>query len=478
VARQPKQRAIGRRDVRAYLEAQTADILVDLLLDAAERDARTWDRLALAAASEGSRAQRLATLRLSVDRAVATLDDVRWDEMWDYTTGIEEAVDGIERVLRDGHAADAVDASEHALAAVEEAMQHVDDSGGQMGAVLERLQGIHLRACRAAKPDPVALAERLYEWECSGDWDTFSGAARIYSRVLGAAGRARYRELAEAEWSQLPALGPGEPGYAGRRYALTRVMEELARNVDELVDVIAHNLSSGHQFLRIAESYRDADRSDEAVVWAERGLAAFANAPDGRLADFLADERARRGEHHEAARLMWEAYARHPCLATYRRLRLHAVPAGDWPERRQRALVFLQAQLTRRGAAHTARRHPAWHTADRSELVRILLWDDDPEAAWSEAQAGGCEHGLWLKLAEQRRADHPEDALAVYQARVDPTIARAKNDAYQEATRYVVEVRGLLAALGREGEFASYLADLRVRHGRKRNLMKLLDALP
>jgi len=144
VARQPEQRAIGRRDVRAYLEAQTADILVDLLLDAAERDARTWDRLALAAASEGSRAQRLATLRLSVDRAVATLDDVRWDEMWDYTTGIEEAVDGIERVLRDGHAADAVDASEHALAAVEEAMQHVDDSGGQMGAVLERLQGIHL----------------------------------------------------------------------------------------------------------------------------------------------------------------------------------------------------------------------------------------------------------------------------------------------------------------------------------------------
>jgi hypothetical protein len=39
-------------------------------------------------------------------------------------------------------------------------------------------------------------------------------------------------------------------------------------------------------------------------------------------------------------------------------------------------------------------------------------------------------------------------------------------------------VRGLLAALGREGEFASYLADLRVRHRRKRNLMKLLDALP
>jgi uncharacterized Zn finger protein len=205
---------------------------------------------------------------------------------------------------------------------------------------------------------------------------------------------------------------------------------------------------------------------------------AFADAPDRRLADFLADERARRGEHGEAERLMWEQYARHPCLATYCRLRLHAVPAGDWPERRQRALVLLRAQLTGRNTEHAARRHAAWHAADRSELVRILLWDGDPEAAWSEAQAGGCEQALWLELAERRRADHPEDALAIYQARVDPTIARAKNDAYKEARRYVIEVRGLLAALGREGEFASYLADLRVRHRRKRNLMKLLDALP
>jgi hypothetical protein len=248
---------IGRRELGAYLGAQTHDALVELLLDAADSDGRLRDRLFMAAASGGPRAERLATFRASVDAAVSTRGFVSWDEMWDYSSGIDESIDGLERLLGDGHADDVVELAEYALAAVEAAMQEVDDSSGYMGGILDRLQEMHLKAFRRAKPDQRALAERLFAWELNGDWDTFTGAFGTYSRVLGKVGRKRYRELAEEEWSMVPAREPGtERGSSTRSCAITRIMEALVRDVDELVAVMSRDLASGHQFLRIAAAMR------------------------------------------------------------------------------------------------------------------------------------------------------------------------------------------------------------------------------
>jgi len=468
---------VGRRDLRAYCLAQTQDALVDLLLDAADRDTRLRDRLLMAAASDGSRATRVATFRAGIDRAVATRGFVSYSEMWDYASGIDEAIDGLERLLAQGEARDVLELAEYALPAVEGAMQEVDDSSGHMSGLLERLGELHLKACRRAKPDQAALAERLFAWELHGDWDTFSGAAERYARVLGKAGRARYRELAEAAWANVPARGPGdERGYAGQRYSITRIMETLARDVDELAGVMARDLASGSQFLRIAEAYRAAGRDDDALAWATRGAEASAESPDGRLVDFLADERARRGEHAEATRLMWEAYARHPGLEAFRKLKERAKPAGEWEERRTLALELLRAWQARE-ANERAPHLRAWPARDRSELVRIFLWEDDVDAAWRKANEGDCTPELWIELAQRRRRQHPEDALQVYRTRIEPTIERKNNDAYRQAVVHVREIHALLSTLGREDEFPMYVADLRARHQRKRNLVKLLDAL-
>jgi hypothetical protein len=64
--------------------------------------------------------------------------------------------------------------------------------------------------------------------------------------------------------------------------------------------------------------------------------------------------------------------------------------------------------------------------------LRIFLWMGAVDAASQEAQAGGCSAALWLELAERRREHNPADALHIYQTRVDPTIERKKNNAYQE----------------------------------------------
>ena len=84
---------------------------------------------------------------------------------------------------------------------------------------------------------------------------------------------------------------------------------------------------------------------------------------------------------------------------------------------------------------------------------------------------------LWLQLAKLREKEHPADTVPVYQRLVEPIIAQMKNPAYEEATLMIRHIRELMYSIGQKAEFAAYLAQVRLRHKPKRNLMKLLDNL-
>lgn len=114
---------------------------------------------------------------------------------------------------------------------------------------------------------------------------------------------------------------------------------------------------------------------------------------------------------------------------------------------------------------------------DHSELVQIFLWEGEVEVAWREAKEGGCSNELWLELAAGREEDHPEDALSIYEARIEPLIQQTNNKAYKEAYELLLKVRSLMRRLGREQEFDEYLEVLRAEYKRKRNFMKLLDGI-
>ena len=74
---------------------------------------------------------------------------------------------------------------EHALGRIEKILGNADDSDGELSGCLADLQALHLRACEAARPDPEELAARLFEWETTGDWEVFYGAAETYAGVFG-----------------------------------------------------------------------------------------------------------------------------------------------------------------------------------------------------------------------------------------------------------------------------------------------------
>jgi uncharacterized Zn finger protein len=471
--------AVTMDDARTYLSGQDKSALVEMLVDRAMKDDRLRQSLFIKAAKKSSKGLDLVTYRRAIDDAVEPDGFVDYRSAYDYARGIEEAIDSVEELLKEGHPAEVIELAEHALKAVEKAMGSVDDSDGYMGGILERLQDLHHKACKKTKPDPEALAQRLFQWELRTDYDTFHGAAETYADVLGKKGLTVYRTLAEAEWVKVPALGPGrdDPEKYGKRFRITHIMETLARQTGDVEAVVAvkkRDLSLAYHYLQIAETYKNAGKHDLALEWAERGAKAFPERTDSRLRDFLAGEFHRRKRHDEAMALIWAEFTESPSLKQYVNLKAHAERIGQWELWREKALEYLRERIGRAKSESQKDRGAWYRKADHSELVRIFLWEIDVEAAWREAQEG-CSNDLWLELAAKRDKDHPEDALPIYQRQIEPTLDRKNNEAYAETISLLRKVRELMVRLERKDEFTNYLDKVRAAHKPKRNFMKLLD---
>jgi len=468
--------------VRAYLLSLKKAQLIDLVVAAAEQDDLLRGRLLVDAADRSGSGLDVEIHRSAIERAIDAGEFVDYHQMYGYAQGIERVVDSLQALLVAGHAPEVVELCEYAMAYLEDALGHVDDSDGYLGEIRDRLGGLHHSACVAAKLNPVELAKRLFQWELHSEWDGFYGAAATYADVFGKAGLAEYRRLGEEMWSRVPALGPGDDRDSdeGFRFRITHIMEalaELSGDLDELVEVKARDLSSAYSFVVIAEDLVKAGRHDDALAWAERGVKAFPVRTDNRLREILAEEYQRRERHDEARELMWAAFEERPGLDTYKRLADRANRTDRWQEWRAKALKKLRANASapvRTPRTSRARAYGQW-SEDRSELVEVFLWEGDVETAWQEAVAGGCSPALWLELAGRRERDRPDEVIPVYQREIERVIDQKDNRSYEEAVRLLRKVRALMVRAGKEPEFAPYAAGVRATHKPKRNLMKLFD---
>ncbi|MFI5398383.1 MAG: SWIM zinc finger domain-containing protein [Candidatus Binatia bacterium] len=476
-----KQRSVTMDDVRAHLDRQDKTALVKLLLDHAMDDDRLRERLLMRTAREGKKGINLETFRKAIDHAIEPGEFVDYHSMYEYTRGIMEIIDSIADLLKDGHAAEVVELTEHGISAVEDCLGSVDDSDGHLGGILEQLQELHHRACRKAKLDPITLAERLFAWELRTDWDVFYGAAATYKDALGKQGLARYRQLAEDEWARVPALSARskDTDRYSKRFRITHIMETLAQatgDVDVLIAVKSRDLSHAYAYLQIAETLRAAGRLDEGLEWAERGVKAFPERTDSRLREFLADEYHRRRRHDDAMNLIWAAYMEAPHLEHYKKLKKHADQNTEWPRWRDKALAFLRTEIARRREEGSKRAAPWWSARiDNSDLVSIFLWEKNAKTAWQEANDGGCSNDLWMRLAGLREKQYPEDAIPIYQRQLEATINQKNNDAYNEAVTLLRKVQRLMSRGDKQPAFAAYLTTVRTAHKLKRNFIKLLD---
>ena len=456
-------------DLLDFLTAQDSAWLAGELLRAAAADPLLRARLDVAAGGDAREVVDEKPLRARLARTIRIDGYVGYREAYSYSQDVEAELEQVSRLIEQGFPDAAMRLAEYALKLLEDAAGLVDDSDGEVGGVMSRTAEIHLEACRAGEPDPVRLAEFLVDRAVNSDHEVFLDALPDYAGVLGPEGMARYRELVEAAWRGLPPKRPRD--YGVRRFAVTHLMERLADlegGADALIAVLERDVTSGYDVLRIAQRLCADGRDDEALQWLDRGMAEFS--PDERVRSMAAECHVRSGRRSAAEELLWQNFVARPGLPTYRAL--HEVAADNFPAWRGRALALL-GEVPSTAARFSAR--PYLQPAGRSDLVEVLLWEDEIEAAWRAAVDGGCRDELWLRLARARAATHPADGIPILTAAADQRIDHKNRAAYQEAAKLLVEAGVLFARCDRSDDFRSHLAGLRAAHRPKRALREELD---
>ena len=481
---------ITEKEIARVLDSTDKATLVALILEWLQEEPGLYTKLknytALAMGPEAAVHQ--ATL--SLQQAIRIRRFVDYHEAGGYAGTVHSAIDLVEQLLISGHALLVIQLCETALHWLAAATGNIDDSDGQMTELMERLQQIHLRACEAARPDPVELAGRLFRAELLAEYGEFHGSAETYADILGPKGLQAFRKLADEEWANVPVRIP-EQGEVKRRrerlvegrngYSITSIMMSLARqsgDVEQVVSILERDLASAYQYLLIAEAYRRAGNADKALEWAERGVAAFPERTDGRLRLFLAEEYQGRGRHQEAIRTVWLEFLDHASLDSYKLLEQFARKDDDWDEWRQRALRHIRRDLESKPdpkRANAMVHSWAHHKRDHSLLVEIFLYKGKFEEAWQEARDGGCSDGLWLRLAKGRETTMPEEAIPVYLRLAEAGILNAPNHRYDDAVKLLERAAQLRQDLGQGAEFRGYLDTLRKTYKAKRNFQKLIE---
>ena len=473
-----KKRQDPWRDIRAYLTTQAPDALIDLLLEVAQRDDRLYRLLLLQAERTGGAGDVATAFRRAIDDATQIHGFVDWREAATFAGNIDQVADSLAELLKPDTAATLIELADYAIERLESSLEEIDDSNGEIGAIACRLGELHFKACAMTRPEPAALAERLFRLATTLPFGLCSFDATTYGAPLGKAGLRRYRELAEAEWRTVKSRESND-SYDARRARITRIMEQLAEargDVEALVAIKAHDLSSSYGYLDIAQIWAKAKQPDKALDWAERGLKAFPERPDNRLRDFLVVAYLKSRRNDEALQLTWVQFEERPGLEHYKKLQQVAEKLGVWPVQRTRALSLV-AEVIARAATTTTRWKLQPSTPDHSLRVEIALWEEDLDTAWAVAHEGVCDRNLLIALAGKLENSRASDAVSLYRRVVPAILGQTNNAAYAEAIKLIRGVGRLMRAQDQSRPFSDYLAELRVQFKAKRNFIKLLDGL-
>ena len=210
-------------------------------------------------------ADRVAILRGEADSVLRTRRhlDYREANAWAFDAGA--VVDEIEAEAAANPSRELLKLIELSVGRVVKVILKSDDSSGLMGDVAHRLLAIHVQVSLAGVAEPKALARWMIKFGFD-DQDFFTIDPVLYAPALADKGMAAYRKAVAERLAQ-----------ARVPFAVENAIERLAvldGDVEAIVALLGQDLSSPHQYTRVAEAMLELGRDDDALRWAERGIEA------------------------------------------------------------------------------------------------------------------------------------------------------------------------------------------------------------
>jgi uncharacterized Zn finger protein len=392
----------------------------------------------------------LTQLRTEVDTRLRTPRFLDYWESSEWARAATPVVAAIGDLLAVSPSAELLGLIERAIGHVVKVILRADDSNGEIGGLVAALLEFHVLVCDSGVADPVKLARWMVRFTFD-EQDFVVLDPKRYAGALGETGLAVYRK--EIDRRRRAGEQPFALRYADERLAV------LEGDVDKIIRLLGGDLTSPYQFIQVTEAMVELGRDDDALSWAQRGIAESGGWQVAQLYDLAAAAFLRRGAPGEVVRLRWEEHRRMTSSTTYALLRQAAETTGVWDSERSSARSVLEAE-------------------DLGGLVDALLVDQEPAAAWRVTEDHpGWDPGQrrWKRLAESREPTHPADAMVVYCRLAEVELETTGRTAYTRAAVLLREARRAADAAGRRQQFSEHVAALREQFRKRPALIEILD---
>jgi len=442
---------------------QDRDRIAEALVEWAQADPGMHARLLLFLANKNSPDAGFEVVRRTFRLA---LDPNQYPDEDTWMSAVSTGIDMLEETIPPELSSELVLLCEDALEQVVATMTELGGLTEDADDLLRRIEELHYQACLEAKPDPEALAGRLFDWEMRSVYDVFFDAPQRYAPVLGEKGLLRFRELVEDGWSK--ASKDPKDGDSETLLMLFDSLAEVSGNLDERIEAMARDLGGPHRYLQIVQLCADEGRMDLAIDWAEKCRRAFPNQSGERLTLLLATAYEACGQPEQAVQAAFAEFERAPSTRSYALVKICSQQASKPELWLRKALDVLQRDAERKAAKSSP--IPAG-----ALLVEALLDAGDAEGAWTAACRFGCAEFSWIDLANRFKEDHPARAGETYLRAARNSIQRgARTSSYEEGVLLLEEAAAAMRRAGKNREFQTALLQIQKEHRAKRKLMGLI----
>jgi len=403
-------------------------------------------RLAVAAPAD-----RVAILRAEADAVLKTRRHLDYREANEWALDAGVVVDAIEAESESNPSRELLKLIELSVGRVVRVILRSDDSSGMMGDVAQRLLVIHGQVSLAGVGEPKALARWMIKFGFD-DQDFFTLDPVLYAPALGDKGLALYRNTVAERSAQ-----------ARVPFAVSHAVERLAvldGDIEAIVALLGEDLSSPHQYTRVAEAMLELGRDDDALQWVDRGIEATTGWQVKHLYDIAAGVHEANGDLAAVLGVRLDHHQNMASTSTYALLGDAARAAGSWD-------------------SHVSSAREVLGRRDRGSLVDVLLADGEVESAWKLAAEDGDELGneRHVRLAEAYEVVDPAASVEVYVRVVESILVTTDRRAYRAAVKQLKNARRAATAAGLADGHHAYLVGLREEHRRRPSLAAMLDKL-
>ncbi|MDG4828135.1 SWIM zinc finger family protein [Solwaraspora sp. WMMD1047] len=439
-------------DVRTFIATLGHGELVDLVWQQASDDPAMYQRMLLRALA-GAETVDLGLLAEQVERLA--VDWIGYGEEDEYAEGADAVIDALAALVPD-HAPEVQPLLRRAFCLLCQAAQRSEEHSGAAIESAGAAWDVYLQACEIAPPDPKELGEWFAEFRLA-ESDSPDVSITDIGDLLGDEGL-------DAYWAVLETAKAAKPS----DWTVRRLRQELIRatgDLDALVACYAEDLSSPQRYVEIARLLLNEGRTADATEWLELGRASVDrwDYHASGLADLLVELYTDAGRTEDVIALLQARFRSEGSVETYRALReaILAADSGRWPHEREQAWSLLR----RRADDATL-----WGSGN--VYVRVLLLEDEDEAAWEAISRYRCDPQTRLSVTHRRSATHPAEALTIYLPIIEEAVAQGSGAGYERAADLLVTLRGVFARAGQD--FEAEVVRLKSTHSRKRNFLAAL----